>query len=122
MGVCIETRINKAHFVRAWSHPIWVCVLKLFCCVGGCCLYVVTPYMGVCIETINSDLKAFVKLVTPYMGVCIETNTKKAVSPQIRVTPYMGVCIETSLPPISSGLLTVTPYMGVCIETNGTIR
>ena len=78
MGVCIETRIGKVPIVRAWtSHPIWVCILKqcyledgspcechtLYGCVywnlsivEDCPIFIVTPYMGVCIETVNDSI------------------------------------------------------------------
>ena len=36
------------------------------------------------------------KVVTPYMGVWIETKNSICVSDIVRVTPYMGVWIETA--------------------------
>ena len=78
----------------------------------------VTPYMGVCIET---------RLPSPYfygvqtshpIWVCVLKQTLFETLKTLIVTPYMGVCIETYENGVSKKEMAVTPYMGVCIETD----
>ena len=72
MGVWIETLIKAANASYELSHPTWVCGLKLFRLIV-LLLLIVTPYVGVWIETIKEE-NNFVELkVTPYVGVWIET-------------------------------------------------
>ena len=55
------------------SHPAWVCGLKLGVLLGLLTALVVTPCVGVWIETIKEE-NDFVELkVTPCVGVWIET-------------------------------------------------
>ena len=121
------------------SHPVWVCGLKLmmfltryfqFChTLYGCvdwnsnlvaqlhvCL--VTPCMGVWIETYTTARLKKWRWVTPCMGVWIETRLLRPWSRTWSVTPCMGVWIETSSSSKPSKLNEVTPCMGVWIETD----
>ena len=56
----------------------------------------VTPHVGVWIETLNTDKQQLENMVTPHVGVWIETMPLKLKSLVIIVTPHVGVWIETS--------------------------
>mgnify|MGYP000226141870 FL=1 len=56
---------------------------------------VVTPYVGVWIETYNVDYWDGKSQVTPYVGVWIETMSMEVFPGCTIVTPYVGVWIET---------------------------
>ena len=56
-------------------------------------------------------------LVTPYVGVWIETLYIASNVTACTVTPYVGVWIETTLRHRHGQMLEVTPYVGVWIET-----
>ena len=56
----------------------------------------VTPYVGVWIETIKEENQFVEPVVTPYVGVWIETPTCDCFQNHSQVTPYVGVWIETS--------------------------
>ena len=74
MGVWIETDLSAPVTIcTVTSHPMWVCGLKLVHPRVKRLAYIVTPYVGVWIETFdNAQLKESVS-VTPYVGVWIET-------------------------------------------------
>ena len=55
----------------------------------------VTPHVGVWIETLNTDKQQLENMVTPHVGVWIETMPLKLKSLVIIVTPHVGVWIET---------------------------
>ena len=55
------------------SHPTWVCGLKLSKVYHGIIPKLVTPYVGVWIETIFLAFNKSIAEVTPYVGVWIET-------------------------------------------------
>ena len=57
----------------------------------------VTPYVGVWIETIKEENQFVEPVVTPYVGVWIETPTCDCFQNHSQVTPYVGVWIETSI-------------------------
>ena len=76
------------------SHPTWVCGLK-------------RTFRG----------KKFDSVVTPYVGVWIETLLMAEYGRRHFVTPYVGVWIETDLWRLGSRTRYVTPYVGVWIET-----
>ena len=101
----------------------------------------VTPYVGVWIETEISRLGRNLMQVTPYVGVWIETWAHvTGISPKRKsllmwecglkqgltrfsnnpylVTPYVGVWIETNYDSKLSTKEIVTPYVGVWIETH----
>ena len=58
----------------------------------------VTPYVGVWIETYLQGLRTVRETVTPYVGVWIETASSKHNAVHNGVTPYVGVWIETGHP------------------------
>ena len=100
----------------------------------------VTPFVGVWIETIIPLLIAMntpshpswvcglkhqrQKLVhlrlcvTPFVGVWIETAMCLWGKPRSFVTPFVGVWIETSSAHLVRKQALVTPFVGVWIETN----
>ena len=115
MGVWIETLAYGMLYGVSWSHPTWVCGLKL-----------------------PSSRTLLDMEVTPYVGVWIETSHYTPLAEGVEVTPYVGVWIETmkviynKIIPLShptwvcglkpkSGIMrngnVVTPYVGVWIET-----
>ena len=55
------------------SHPVWVCGLKLVQKYEKVEKWVVTPCMGVWIETLRRSIRLTLSQVTPCMGVWIET-------------------------------------------------
>ncbi len=55
------------------SHPTWVCGLKLFSSYYCSLFSIVTPYVGVWIETVEMIQLNQCLDVTPYVGVWIET-------------------------------------------------
>ena len=101
VGVWIETYIPELKEGNPWSHPTWVCGLKLKTSLRTSGRGGVTPYVGVWIETLESrkissaswshptwvcGLKLFLddllqlNFVTPYVGVWIETDFQSATS------------------------------------------
>ena len=73
MGVWIETESHLTTPLARQSHPVWVCGLK-------------RSKTWRTIEQI---------IVTPCMGVWIETRFFDSLSDRLEVTPCMGVWIET---------------------------
>ena len=59
-----------------------------------------------------------VLIVTPFVGVWIETYVSWNQSQEAVVTPFVGVWIETRRKYISIASQRVTPFVGVWIETN----
>ena len=102
---------------------------------------IVTPYVGVWIETSIGLPNWSTLIVTPYVGVWIETERQPRSTSYQRsllmwecglklcylqryasvqkVTPYVGVWIETTNYLVLSSHCQVTPYVGVWIETAG---
>ena len=78
------------------SHPSWVCGLKHGQSVRGSAPSLVTPFVGVWIETYNHSYLSHVCLVTPFVGVWIETCDSEEERHQHQVTPFVGVWIETT--------------------------
>ena len=76
------------------SHPAWVCGLKLE-----------VPELR------------YNRVVTPCVGVWIETNGDTGTPGAPGVTPCVGVWIETAMAARSMRLYRVTPCVGVWIET-----
>ena len=72
-----------------------MCGLKLSLVVLALLLLVVTPYVGVWIETLLRHIFFTQVQVTPYVGVWIETVINGRVYNFNGVTPYVGVWIET---------------------------
>ena len=74
--------------------------------------------MWECGLKLNSDTKIQkVIVVTPYVGVWIETKLNNKLQKRFVVTPYVGVWIETFFLVYSYYFPGVTPYVGVWIET-----
>ena len=57
--------------------------------------HLVTPYVGVWIETTLYSEQKLTSQVTPYVGVWIETDFLRCLVISVYVTPYVGVWIET---------------------------
>ena len=56
-------------------------------------------------------------IVTPCVGVWIETRQIEDLQHQLQVTPCVGVWIETETYCLPGGIIWVTPCVGVWIET-----
>ena len=82
------------------SHPSWVCGLKL-------------------VYGRMFDLNL---LVTPFVGVWIETAKECYIYCKLSVTPFVGVWIETAQSPLFNTPSIVTPFVGVWIETNIAVK
>ena len=55
------------------SHPSWVCGLKHFNYLRSDYWHLVTPFVGVWIETSQANAYKEFAVVTPFVGVWIET-------------------------------------------------
>ena len=75
--VCGLKQIQTEYY-KNWfkSHPTWVCGLKQTSNVAKSMLFIVTPYVGVWIETSSVRRLRDKETVTPYVGVWIETVNK----------------------------------------------
>ena len=80
MGVWIETNALRVSESARLSHPVWVCGLKQARSKTGYRADVVTPCMGVWIETQIEAHFGVRPNVTPCMGVWIETQLAYIVS------------------------------------------
>ena len=78
---------------------MWECGLKLCYETGLLNASIVTPYVGVWIETVKLLDELDNYKVTPYVGVWIETFICGYEVGSISVTPYVGVWIETRIAP-----------------------
>ena len=65
------------------SHPTWVCGLKPPLTLISFTISLVTPYVGVWIETASSVPSTLIVPVTPYVGVWIETRQNLYTSPTL---------------------------------------
>ena len=95
MGVWIETQYKYKYFITLTSPPTWGCGLKRNFANPYNPLKVVTPHVGVWIETKLVGDKQESKVVTPHVGVWIETICWAAFWYVSTVTPHVGVWIET---------------------------
>ena len=77
------------------SHPSWVCGLKLDPLRRILQAPIVTPFVGVWIETLYHITDCTHWLVTPFVGVWIETLDLLICLVKKYVTPFVGVWIET---------------------------
>ena len=107
-------------------------------------LFIVTPFVGVWIETDKYLEQIYKSFVTPFVGVWIETVALIVVGllvmtshpswvcglkPPVtiflnsvnKVTPFVGVWIETYLCSMKKEIIKVTPFVGVWIETEANI-
>ena len=137
---CVDWNISqKFYFYINKSHPSWVCGLKqhsTWCLwerqqrhtLRGCVdwntieqfkewLGIVTPFVGVWIETTSFVVWGLMELVTPFVGVWIETLRGWGENPPPLVTPFVGVWIETRTKQRKCLKSPVTPFVGVWIET-----
>ena len=73
MGVWIETHFSVTEALCFQSHPVWVCGLKHKTVKNTYGAQIVTPCMGVWIETVCLLRINVTEFVTPCMGVWIET-------------------------------------------------
>ena len=78
---------------------------------------IVTPFVGVWIETHCMVVEYTDENVTPFVGVWIETKVSKEKLEYRNVTPFVGVWIETFIWLSHTHTYTVTPFVGVWIET-----
>ena len=102
---------------RPKSLLMWECGLKHKTPFISYTTHIVTPYVGVWIETIKLWRPWELCRVTPYVGVWIETTFTLLSLYPTTVTPYVGVWIEPTIGMKLNPLTCVTPYVGVWIET-----
>ena len=73
-------------------------------------IYIVTPCVGVWIETLNTKDASSNIAVTPCVGVWIETDIKDGLYDKAKgVTPCVGVWIETMINAEQNAALTSHP-------------
>ena len=63
-----------SYLLNMQSHPSWVCGLKLADCYWQTIRPLVTPFVGVWIETLAAISLICAEAVTPFVGVWIETG------------------------------------------------
>ena len=117
MGVWIETIWLAKSTSLAKSHPVWVCGLKHKEDVNCTSPWTSHPVWVCGLKHLPVFQLRAEGLVTPCMGVWIETNIRAPPPNSPPVTPCMGVWIETKLPWCWFYWPNVTPCMGVWIET-----
>ena len=100
-----------------WSHTLRGCVDWNFTNNKKLVEQLVTPFVGVWIETYGMICLMKICKVTPFVGVWIETEQQEHYARQWYVTPFVGVWIETIKVYLNSILKIVTPFVGVWIET-----
>ena len=106
-----------SYLLNMQSHPSWVCGLKQIFLPHSHTSLMVTPFVGVWIETGPPCIFAEQSPVTPFVGVWIETYHRKESGNRYYVTPFVGVWIETDRQTNIKYLFSVTPFVGVWIET-----
>ena len=74
------------------SHPSWVCGLKLLYVLWSLMRSLVTPFVGVWIETLLIIKKIRHNRVTPFVGVWIETSIRPYRSPRNKKSHPSWVC------------------------------
>ena len=82
-------------YPSVYSHTLRGCVDWNLPLVIIFILTLVTPYVGVWIETTLYSEQKLTSQVTPYVGVWIETDFLRCLVISVYVTPYVGVWIET---------------------------
>ena len=75
------------------SHPTWVCGLKQVSLNEVNSEFMVTPYVGVWIETTITSSFAASTIVTPYVGVWIETMEASSYTKAIMCHTLRG-CVD----------------------------
>ena len=98
------------------SHPAWVCGLKPTSATGE---YLDKGHtLRGCVDWNNADILAKLdEVVTPCVGVWIETDIIDLYGLYCEVTPCVGVWIETKILSFIRITKSVTPCVGVWIET-----
>ena len=94
-GLKLPSLVSK--YRPSESHPSWVCGLKLDPLRRILQAPIVTPFVGVWIETVYPGAHLRLAGVTPFVGVWIETDAVMIVNEDVIVTPFVGVWIETCL-------------------------
>ena len=116
MGVWIETS-NRKTIIIASSHTLRGCVDWNSSGVRLALVTVVTPCVGVWIETVNNRIDFLLNSVTPCVGVWIETNNQNHQYQSVGVTPCVGVWIETRLNTLEKLYNTCHTLRG-CVDWN----
>ena len=99
------------------SHPAWVCGLKRMNTQKLSNVPLVTPCVGVWIETFKRST-SYIKMWSHPAWVCgLKHNIYSAKNELKKVTPCVGVWIETSDFDFDVESYIVTPCVGVWIET-----
>ena len=82
---------------------------------------IVTPFVGVWIETSLNSLNALREIVTPFVGVWIETPTPILVWSVRQVTPFVGVWIETPMT-VQKVMRSLRHTLRGCVDWNLILR
>ena len=115
---CVDWNIKYGKFKkRAKCHTLRGCVDWNTWQHLRYCLILVTPFVGVWIETVPLSVREQPIMVTPFVGVWIETSVTATALLSRVVTPFVGVWIETYITKFESNIVRVTPFVGVWIET-----
>ena len=115
---CVDWNLTCGWIVmHANGHTLYGCVDWNYYLVTQICRYLVTPCMGVWIETTTRMLMAKAGAVTPCMGVWIETDIHWATYRAAWVTPCMGVWIET-FPKFAPKLRNKSHTLYGCVDWN----
>ncbi len=96
VGVWIETFGSKNRHQLIESHPTWVCGLKQQGALTEKQIKTSHP-TWVCGLKLAMSMLSILLIVTPYVGVWIETYDAVMYDESPDVTPYVGVWIETLL-------------------------
>ena len=94
VGVWIETSSCMAYICGMWSLPAWECGLKLNCSIRESSIVKSLPAWECGLKQ-NNALKEKKRVVTPRVGVWIETRSIWNSARTPSVTPRVGVWIET---------------------------
>ena len=90
-----HTAMNTLLFPTFWSHPSWVCGLKPILWYDDIKKYIVTPFVGVWIET-HHHLYIYLKNQSHPSWVCgLKHVANQLAILLLDVTPFVGVWIET---------------------------
>ena len=94
VGVWIETSRSMYYCHLTWSHPSWVCGLKRNIHSMQLSYQMSHPSWVCGLKHVCAENQCHC-LVTPFVGVWIETRPKQDRLSGCRVTPFVGVWIET---------------------------
>ena len=93
MGVCIETFSSWLNSQQMESHPIWVCVLKQEMARGRSGRLQSHPIWVCVLKLLDVHVVGRGLVVTPYMGVCIETTPCLPAMPCFGKSHPIWVCV-----------------------------